>query len=102
LASIGATSASTLGSGFTTRSIDNISVTANVALQITLPVGTRRVHIQFRGNATLEVRNNELDLEYWTVYPGNTYEELDLSPIQTYSVFVTSNNSGVLEILSWA
>lgn len=99
---VSSTAASTLGSGVSSPSIDNVTVVGGVETTIALPAGTRRFAIKHRKSSKFEVRYVSASTEFFTNKGGNIYVEDGLAPTTTYTVYITPLNSGVLEIKSWA
>lgn len=102
MARVSSTAASTLGSGVKTLSIQNIAVTATTEEAVSLPSGTRRFVMKMRDVSSFEVRASAGALEFYSVCPGNDYTEVDLSPTNDYTIYITPYKSGVLEVLSWS
>jgi len=101
MARVSSTAASTLGSGVTTPSIQNISVTAALEAPVALPASTRRYKVQMRDSSGFEVRYVSAG-PHFTIECGNDYEETGLSPTISYTIIVTPSVSGTLEVISWS
>ena len=98
---VSSTAASTLGTGATIPDIQNVAVTAATEETITFPAGTRRYRIQLRDLDGFQVRTAAAATEYYTVPCGNDYQELDLAATTTYTLYITPDSDGTLEIFSW-
>jgi len=99
---VSSTAASTLGSGVTTPSIQNINVTAGVEATISIPAGSTRFYIKHRRSSKFEVRYSATPSDFFSNKGGNVYTREGLAPTTTYTLYITCLNTGVLEVESWS
>ena len=104
MASIGATSASSRQAAVTTPNIQNITVTAATEVVVNIPANSRRYTVQMRDVSGFQVRYTATVPadSYWTVECGNTYEEPSLGVAVNYTLYITPDRDGTLEVLSWS
>lgn len=90
----------------TTPSLSNTTLGAiGVESTIALPAGTKRFSLRARGQAKLQIAYTatESGTTFWTVMPGNIYQETLLSSAGSYTIYVQSNKaSTVVELVSWS
>jgi len=104
MAAIGATSSSSRSAVVSVPNIQNVAVVASTEIAVVMPANTRRFQLKMRDVSSMELRYvpaAPMD-NYYTVECGNSYEEVDLSAAQTYTLYITPQKSGVLEVLSWS
>ena len=49
-----------------------------------------------------QIRTAAAAAEYYTVDCGNDYSEFGLSATTVYTLYITPETSGILEVLSWS
>lgn len=87
-----------------TPTIANLNVaTKNTEVSYVLPINTQKFKVRARGLSKVQLSYNAgtTNSNYYTIDPGNTYEEQDLNaPVTIY--LQTSKDNEVIEILSWS
>lgn len=92
-------------SPYTTPVIANPTASvANTEYSYTFPDGTRKFRINARGNSKLQISysSGTTNTQYITIYPGNSFEESELSTTSFTIYYRSSKANEVVEILSWS
>jgi hypothetical protein len=89
-------------SSVSNMSISNVSmVAANVVYPVVLPGTVKRFSMRMRTSSKFQVSMNNAFAQYFTIMPGNIYQEGDFSLYGPLTIYVRNAKPDDLEIIYW-
>lgn len=90
----------------TTWSVENVTAPGSAGTEFSISIGAtvKAFAIRVRGAGKLQISDTsgQTNTKYWTLIPGNVYQEENLNLAGAYTIYCELNKaSEIIEVIKW-